>query len=256
MHKKGNSPARRCLTGLFNGLRFPHRAVPLGRGLPSATAAPAPSRYFRRRRRATLQLLWIPTVAKKQALMPDGDSFPLFCSRGVRFVGACPPKRTVNAFLSCKKRTLIKNPPQGIPAGDFYGILWSFPAKRAVQHPTAGGTQGRPTGRPGHRMAVTTLPGRVYPAPASPQNGFSAPKKARSSDRAFFFGISSVPSLQRRNIQPSRPCYRQMEMITGTTKEQIMPLSTDSTTVSSLVYFSIMGRVVSSLVAPAGAMLV
>ena len=52
------------------------------------------------------------------------------------------------------------------------------------------------------------------------------------------------------------PYYRQMEMITGTNSEQIMPLSTERTTVSSLVYFSIMGRVVSSLVAPAGAMLV
>ena len=46
--------------------------------------------------------------------------------------------------------------------------------------------------------------------------------------------------------------HREMRM--GTKKEQVMPLSTDSTTVSSLVYFSITGRVVSSLVAPAGAM--
>ena len=44
------------------------------------------------------------------------------------------------------------------------------------------------------------------------------------------------------------------EIRMGTKKEQIMPLSTDSTTVSSLVYFSIMGSVVSSLVAPAEAM--
>ena len=105
--------------------------------------------------------------------------------------------------------------------------------------------------------AIVWLPqrsraGYTRPLPPHTKRVF-CPKKARSSDRAFFFGISSVPSLQRRN---TRPCYRQMEMITGTTKEQIMPLSTDSTTVSSLVYFSIMGRVVSSLVAPAGAMLV
>lgn len=44
------------------------------------------------------------------------------------------------------------------------------------------------------------------------------------------------------------------EIRIGTKKEQIMPLSTDSTTVSSLVYFSIIGSVVSSLVAPAEAM--
>ena len=34
----------------------------------------------------------------------------------------------------------------------------------------------------------------------------------------------------------------------------MIPFSTDRTTVSSLVYFKIMGSVVSSLVAPAGAM--
>ena len=36
--------------------------------------------------------------------------------------------------------------------------------------------------------------------------------------------------------------------------EQITPFKTDNTTVSSFVYFSITGSVVSSLVAPAGAM--
>ena len=38
------------------GLRCPHRAAPLGRGLPSATAAPASAPCFRRRRRSPLQL--------------------------------------------------------------------------------------------------------------------------------------------------------------------------------------------------------
>ncbi len=38
------------------GLRCPHQAAPLGRGLPSATAAPASAPCFRRRRRSPLQL--------------------------------------------------------------------------------------------------------------------------------------------------------------------------------------------------------
>lgn len=42
-------------------------------------------------------------------------------------------------------------------------------------------------------------------------------------------------------------------MSTGTSAEQITPLITESTTVSSLVYRIIIGNVVSSLVAPAGA---
>ena len=37
-------------------MRCPHRAAPLGRGLPSATAAPASAPCFRRRRRSPLQL--------------------------------------------------------------------------------------------------------------------------------------------------------------------------------------------------------
>ena len=36
-------------------LRLPHQAAPLGRGLPSATAAPAPASCFRRRRRSPPQ---------------------------------------------------------------------------------------------------------------------------------------------------------------------------------------------------------
>ena len=43
-------------------------------------------------------------------------------------------------------------------------------------------------------------------------------------------------------------------MSTGTNAEQMAPFRTDSTTSSSLVYFIIMGSVVSSLVAPAAAM--
>ena len=43
-------------------------------------------------------------------------------------------------------------------------------------------------------------------------------------------------------------------MSTGTKAEQIAPFSTESTTLSSSVYFIIMGSVVSSLVAPAAAM--
>ena len=43
-------------------------------------------------------------------------------------------------------------------------------------------------------------------------------------------------------------------MSTGTRAEQITPLTTESTTVSPLVQRIIMGSVVSSLVAPAGAM--
>ena len=42
-------------------------------------------------------------------------------------------------------------------------------------------------------------------------------------------------------------------MSIGTAAEQIIPLITESTTVSSLVYLINIGRVVSSLVAPAGA---
>ena len=51
----------------------------------------------------------------------------------------------------------------------------------------------------------------------------------------------------------SYPALRHKEMSIGTKKEQIMPFKTDSTTVSSFVYFNMTGSVVSSLVAPAGA---
>ena len=44
-------------------LRLPHQAAPLGRGLPSATAAPAPAPCFRRRRRSPPQ---------QAVLVPDG----------------------------------------------------------------------------------------------------------------------------------------------------------------------------------------
>ena len=47
---------------------------------------------------------------------------------------------------------------------------------------------------------------------------------------------------------------KQMDIKIGTKKEQIMPFITDNTTVCSSVYFNIIGKVVSSLVAPAGAM--
>lgn len=46
---------------------------------------------------------------------------------------------------------------------------------------------------------------------------------------------------------------RHTDISIGTKKEQMIPFKTDSTTVSSLVYFNMTGNVVSSLVAPAGA---
>ena len=46
-------PAGRWTRGC--DLRLPHQAAPLGRGLPSATAAPAPASCFRRRRRSPPQ---------------------------------------------------------------------------------------------------------------------------------------------------------------------------------------------------------
>ena len=105
--------------------------------------------------------------------------------------------------------------------------------------------------------AIVWLPQRSrtgYTRPLHPhKNGFSTQK--RHGQRTVPFSLEFLRFLLCKEGTPG-PCYRQMEMITGTNKEQIMPLSTDSTTVSSLVYFSIMGRVVSSLVAPAGAMLV
>ena len=48
------------------GLRCPHRAAPLGRGLPSATAAPASAPCFRRRRRSPLQLFESSLAASRK----------------------------------------------------------------------------------------------------------------------------------------------------------------------------------------------
>ena len=47
-------------------MRCPHRAAPLGRGLPSATAAPASAPCFRRRRRSPLQLFESSLAASRK----------------------------------------------------------------------------------------------------------------------------------------------------------------------------------------------
>ena len=191
--------------------------------------------------------------------MPDGDSFPLFCSRGVRFVGTCPPKRTVNAFLSCKKRTLTKNPPQG---NSLRGIFMGFSGPSLQKGPYSTPLRVERRGGLQAARAIAWLPQRSragYPRPLPPPphtNWFSTQKRHGPLTVPFSLEFLRFLLCKEGTSNPPGPCYRQMEMITGTNKEQIMPLSTDSTTVSSLVYFSIMGRVVSSLVAPAGAMLV
>ncbi|WP_300368938.1 hypothetical protein, partial [uncultured Subdoligranulum sp.] len=72
--------------------------------------------------------------------MPDGDSVPLFCSRGVRFVGACPPKRTgLSAFVPSLQRRNRRNSkqkyPEGIfPSGYFYlEFFWFFSCKKRTE---------------------------------------------------------------------------------------------------------------------------
>ena len=63
------------------------------------------------------------------------------------------------------------------------------------------------------------------------------------------------PSLDKQGVPgESNLCQLQTKRNQdGDHQEQMMPLKTDITTVSSLVYFKMIGRVVSSLVAPAEA---
>ena len=101
----GNSRARRCLTLLFPpfgkaGLRCPHRAARQVWRLRSATAAPAPPRCFRRRRRLASQpsTKFTPKSRTRRGLLAHnfGVNFP-GC---VTAVGTCPPAATDFKFFS------------------------------------------------------------------------------------------------------------------------------------------------------------
>ena len=113
--KEGNSPARRCLTGLFNGLRCPHRSAPLGRGLPSATAAPAPPRCFCRRQRAALQPFGFPFDKIWRQIAHSTPCVSHTICRQISLevsapVGTCPPVQTFLCFFDSLS-------PAGNPGG-------------------------------------------------------------------------------------------------------------------------------------------
>ena len=106
--KGGTVPHGNCLTGLFNGLRYPPQPAPLGRGLVSATAAPASPRCFCRRQRAALQPLGHPLdKILRQIAHSSLRSSHTICRKISLYVsasvGTCPPAQTFLYFFDSLK---------------------------------------------------------------------------------------------------------------------------------------------------------
>ena len=101
---------------------------------------------------------------------------------------------------------------------------------------------------------------RTYPSVASTASRWAAfkgglpPPPSPAGKSPGFSIICSIRSVYQKTHRCSYINWWNASISTGTSAEQMTPLSTESTTVSPFVQRMSMGSVVSSLVAPAGAM--
>ena len=72
-------------------------------------------------RHAPAPLLWIHPIAKKNVLMPNGDSNVLFCFRGIASVGTRPP--LAMNFKICFFDSLKLPAKSGQSGNHFWGFL-------------------------------------------------------------------------------------------------------------------------------------